>query len=853
MGIDLNQFQQAFYEESLELLSDMERILVGFNISNPESEIINKLFRIVHTIKSNSSAFGFMPITDFSHSIETLMGRVRSNQYVLRQSDISFLLLATDCLRSMIVDLQNSREIDANLSVQLGEMLEKTLGKSSAKDKQETFSSIPQKKILGWEIYFTPSAKIIGSNFDPYHLFKMLEKLGEIEVIPDIASLPNLHELNPEKCYIKWKIRVKNPNISEQDINEVFAWIAQKFSLEIMPIYYEITPKENAKPIEAETVAEVTAALSSTATIPNTDELQQVKITKETVETEALSTIRVSVDKIDSLVNIVGELIITQSILERESENLKEGSEALLDTLNKLKQNCRELQEKVMRVRMVPISFAFTRFYRMVRDITINIGKQVELKVFGEQTEVDKTMMEKLSDPLTHLVRNSIDHGIESPEKRVAVGKPPIGTIELSASQKGGKIIICVIDDGAGINKEKILKKAIEQHLIDENAVLTDEQIYEFIFQPGFTTAEKVTEISGRGVGMDVVKKNIDALHGTISITSEPGKGSTIKLIFPLTLAIMDCQLVRLGLQTYVIPLISITEIIRIEKQNIHALEKNSDFYYLRGIYVPIINLSVQLGISEQKESIVDKFLIIVNLNEQFYGLVVDDLLSQQQVVIKNLEENCKKNIGISGATVLGDGSVALILDINGIINATNITSLGKLQVETNITANEPKLIPKLSNTIKENTQFLIFKLGEYEYGIDMKNVIEIRDLTKVTKIPGTSSYLQGVINLRGIIVPVMNLKIIFDLFESGEASSASSIIVLRSVYERRQINVSILVDAVSDTCYAKDCTVTETPDYDSFALKAFMQGVITMGNRMIAVLDVDSLVLIDFPHERIG
>jgi len=840
MTIDLNQFHQAFFEESLEIVEEMEHALLQFNISTPDKDVINQLFRSIHTIKGNSATFGFNVISEFAHAIETLLGRVRSDQYTLTQEDMNFLLQSTDCLRAMVIDLQNHRKIDENQSKQLWEILDGILDTSIKK------TSIPEEKqkvqadnkIVGWKINFQPSKTIFNSNFDPYQLFKMLKDFGQLEVKVDTSNFPDFKDFNPKECYLKWKLTLLKTEITESELKELFAWINQDFEMKICPFTneneQEFPPTPNVPDKSREEIKSSSSMDKPEKELAVADNADQ-----------AFSTIRVSVDKIDALINMVGELVITQSILEKESAQLpKKDSEHLLEGLAQLNQNCRELQEKVMRVRMVPISFAFTRFHRMVRDLALKIGKQVELKISGEQTEIDKTMMEKLIDPLTHLVRNSIDHGLETPEKRVAMGKPPIGIIELIAYQKSGQIIICVQDDGAGLNKERILQKAKEQHLIKEDAVLTDDKIYELIFQPGFSTAETVTEISGRGVGMDVVKKNIEALHGTISLYSEPGIKSIITLTFPLTLAIMDCQLVKIGKQIYIIPLISITEIIKIEKNDIHFLEEGGEFYYVRGNYIPVINLAKHLAISSEENDISQKFIIVVSLNKNYYGLIVDDMLSQQQVVIKNLN-NCKKSIGISGATVLGDGNVALIIDINGIITLTHSSENKQKIIPDTLSTNATKNIATAS-FIKEEMQFLIFKLGNNEYGIDMQNVVEIRNLSKITEIPGTAPYIKGVINLRGIIIPVMDLNARFNLDYAKEIKTSPIIIVLKVIHEHHEISMSILVDAVLDTCYAQDYAVTETPDYESSNLRNYLQGLITIGNRMIAILDVGNLILSD-------
>jgi two-component system chemotaxis sensor kinase CheA len=387
--------------------------------------------------------------------------------------------------------------------------------------------------------------------------------------------------------------------------------------------------------------------------------------------------IRVSVEKIDELMNTVGELVITQAMLSQLGSKLEGNTaEKLRAGLAQLERNMRELQESVMRVRMLPINVVFSRFPRMVRDLAQRLGKQVDLKLTGEQTELDKTVLEKIGDPLVHLVRNSIDHGIEMPEKRTAAGKSPAGTVHLDACHRGGNIAVEVSDDGGGLDKNRILAKAKERGLVGANDVLTDEQIYELIFLPGFSTAEKTTDVSGRGVGMDVVRRNIKELGGKIELRSEYGKGSRTIITLPLTLAIVDGQSVSVGGETYIVPLISIVESMQLKASSVSRLSGRGEVFSFRGYYLPIIRLHELFGI-EPRTRVLDEGLVVVAEGEghQRIGLFVDDLLGQQQVVIKSLEANYGHVEGVSGATILGDGSVALILDIPGLIRATSIRS----------------------------------------------------------------------------------------------------------------------------------------------------------------------------------
>ena len=384
------------------------------------------------------------------------------------------------------------------------------------------------------------------------------------------------------------------------------------------------------------------------------------------------TSIRVSIDKVDELINTVGELVITQSMLGQfgEVEQLTNAHlEKLRDGLAQLERNTRELQESVMRIRMLPISFTFQRFPRLVHDLSTQLGKKVQLKMSGEQTELDKTVMEKIGDPLVHLVRNSMDHGIETPDKRIAAGKPATGVVHLNAYHQGGNIVIEISDDGGGLDKDKILAKARASGLLGQEDVLTDEQIYDLIFQPGFSTADKVSDVSGRGVGMDVVRRNIRSLGGMVDIKSKPGLGSTFTIRLPLTLAILDGQLIRVGGEIYIVPLVSIIESVQIYRDKVNVISGKGEVYKLRADYIPIVRLYHIFDLEPDAKTLDKGLLVVVEAEGSKVALLVDELLAQQQVVIKSLETNFKKVEGLSGATILGDGTVALILDITGLFD----------------------------------------------------------------------------------------------------------------------------------------------------------------------------------------
>ncbi|MGB5605924.1 MAG: chemotaxis protein CheA, partial [Gammaproteobacteria bacterium] len=456
-------------------------------------------------------------------------------------------------------------------------------------------------------------------------------------------------------------------DISREAITAAFDWAEGDCELEITPLdeLDAVTPSPAAAPAADEKTAR-TAGVADAASA----DAQPPARRKESGGKESGS-IRVAIDKVDDLINLVGELVITQSMLSQAGEQLNAVAsktvDGLLDGLAQLERNTRELQESVLQIRMLPISFSFSRFPRLVRDLSSKMGKQIELKITGENTEVDKTVLEKIGDPLVHLVRNSLDHGLETPEKRKAAGKPETGTLHLSARHEGGDIVIEVSDDGAGINRDVILRKAQEKGMVAADEELSDQRICNLIFEPGFSTAEQVSDVSGRGVGMDVVRRNIRDLGGNVSIESLAGTGSTVTIRLPLTLAILDGQLARVGSETYIVPLVSIVESLQIDAANVNNITGQAEFYRLRDDYIPIIRLNRIFGMGDGTLDLEEGLLVVVESDGQQVGLFVDRLMGQQQVVIKSLETNFRQLPGVSGATILGDGTVALILDVHGL------------------------------------------------------------------------------------------------------------------------------------------------------------------------------------------
>lgn len=665
MSIDLSQFHDVFFEESFEGLGIMETELLNLDYKNPDEEEINKIFRAAHSIKGGSGSFGFNEITNFTHVLETLLDEVRAGKHQLNQEEVNLLLTSVDCLRDMLGAAKDKTSVDEEHILDVQNQLEAALGNEVSSDASDETINVESSSIEGWNINFSPYHDLYRTGNDPQRMFRELEELGELSVAANINNLPPFDKYDVEECYLSWNLTLKG-NISEDQVKEVFEWVEDECDLNITVIESERT--EQVSDAQQDNIKEVEPAKDRRTGDRRAEERRRTD--RRSSGNSESSSIRVNIDKIDALINMVGELVITQSMLGQIGEDFDvKNIEKLNDGLKQLERNTRELQENVMQIRMLPISFSFNRFPRLVHDLSSKLNKKIELKLSGESTELDKTVMEKIGDPLVHLVRNSLDHGIEMPEDRVAAGKPETGTIHLNAYHEGGNIVIDIEDDGAGLNTEKILAKAIERGIVKEGEKLPDNKINELIFHAGFSTADVISDVSGRGVGMDVVKRNIQDLGGVVEVRSEVGKGSVFTIRLPLTLAILDGQLIRVGSQTYIIPLISIIESLQINTNNMKSIASDTELYQLREDYIPILRLHNLFNIECDSTSLERGLLVVVEAEGHKVGLFVDDLLAQQQVVIKSLETNYKKVPGLSGATILGDGTVAMILDVSNLID----------------------------------------------------------------------------------------------------------------------------------------------------------------------------------------
>nr|WP_298120027.1 chemotaxis protein CheA [uncultured Pseudoxanthomonas sp.] len=655
MNMDMQRFHATFFEESREGLEAMEAGLLSLEQGNRDGDLINSIFRAAHSIKGGSATFGFDAIAGMTHVLETLLDELRAGQRAVSPPAVDAMLASVDVLRALLAEAEHGTPADPAAVQAMKDRLNAVLSGQDAPAATPAAAAKADETPEGWKIGFTPAPSLFMSGNDPLRILRELEHLGPLEIACRMERLPGFEQIDPLEAYLAWDLGLIG-KVPRSAVDDVFAWVVDDCELDIQPMQRNAAPVE-AVAIAAQPVATVTA---SGAQAP----AGAAPAANDTAETS----IRVSVDKIDGLINLVGELVITQAMLKQVSGLLDQAQcERLFAGLDLLERNTRDLQEAVIGVRMLPVDAVFRRFPRLVRDLSARLGKQVRLRTIGEGTELDKGLIERIADPLVHLVRNSIDHGLELPDARREAGKDETGTITLAASHQGGHIVIEVSDDGRGLNRERILAKAAERGLaVPENP--TDGQVWDLIFQPGFSTAEAVTDLSGRGVGMDVVRRNIQALGGEVQLESASGSGTRVVIRLPLTLAILDGMGVSVGEETLILPLGYVLEALQPQAEDVRTVAGDGRVLRVRGEYLPIVSLNDYYCYGQSDAE--DPLVVVVEADGQKLALEVDELIGQQQVVVKNIENNYRRIDGISGATILGDGRVALIVDVGGLVRA---------------------------------------------------------------------------------------------------------------------------------------------------------------------------------------
>ncbi|WP_260733955.1 chemotaxis protein CheA [Escherichia coli] len=640
MSMDISDFYQTFFDESDELLADMEQHLLVLQPEAPDAEQLNAIFRAAHSIKGGAGTFGFSVLQETTHLMENLLDEARRGEMQLNTDIINLFLETKDIMQEQLDAYKQSQEPDAASF----DYICQALRQLALEAKDETPSAVTRLSVVAKS---EPQDEQSRSE-SPRRIILSRLKAGEVDLLEE--ELGHLTTLTDVVKGTDSLSAILTGDIAEDDITAVLCFVIEADQITFETV--EVSPKISTPPV-----------LKLAAEQAPTGRVEREKTTRSSESTS----IRVAVEKVDQLINLVGELVITQSMLAQRSSELDPVNHGdLITSMGQLQRNARDLQESVMSIRMMPMEYVFSRYPRLVRDLAGKLGKQVELTLVGSSTELDKSLIERIIDPLTHLVRNSLDHGIELPEKRLAAGKNSVGNLILSAEHQGGNICIEVTDDGAGLNRERILAKAASQGLtVSEN--MSDDEVAMLIFAPGFSTAEQVTDVSGRGVGMDVVKRNIQEMGGHVEIQSKQGTGTTIRILLPLTLAILDGMSVRVADEVFILPLNAVMESLQPREADLHPLAGGERVLEVRGEYLPIVELWKVFNVAGAKTEATQGIVVILQSGGRRYALLVDQLIGQHQVVVKNLESNYRKVPGISAATILGDGSVALIVDVSAL------------------------------------------------------------------------------------------------------------------------------------------------------------------------------------------
>jgi len=713
--------KQTFFQECEEQLAELEEGLLAIEREEGDLETINAVFRAVHSIKGGAGAFGLDDLVRFAHTFETTLDGMRSGKLEITPQIVKLMLRSADILSDLVRISRDGGEMDAGRVAQMTDELARTGGAgpvapAAAAPQPPAFEPLaagegePQVDEFGFapvqisfdtliaddeaagirqavHIRFTPKPELYAKANDALRLLRELGRLGEMEVSCDASAVPLLGELDPEGAYLTWDITLTG-DLDEKAVREVFEFVEFDCDLSIDtavagPVMDESDAAQTVQAILAQVAAEEAAGQERHAA-PQAEAPAPVRAAPPAAQAASAApqqaansqapqpgaTIRVDLDRVDRLIDLVGELVINQSMLAQRV--MEAGIARLSDVavgLDDLEHLTREIQDSVMAIRAQPVRPIFQRMSRVVREVADMTGKSVRLVTEGENCEVDKTVIERLADPLTHMIRNAIDHGLEKPEDRLAAGKPEQGVVRMVAAHRSGRVVIEVSDDGAGINRSRVRQIAVDRGIVAEDAQLSDAEIDDLIFAPGFSTAAAISDVSGRGVGMDVVRRSIQALGGRITITSRPGLGTTFTLSLPLTLAVLDGMVVNVAGQTLVVPLSAIVETLQPKAQDVHGLGEKARVIGIRGAFIPLIDVGCVLGYrDEEADPLASVAMMVETENQSQCALLVDGIVGQQQVVIKSLETNYGHVFGVAGATILGDGRVAVILDVDAIV-----------------------------------------------------------------------------------------------------------------------------------------------------------------------------------------
>lgn len=649
MSLDLSRFHATFFAESLDGLGTVEQELLQLEQHGHSKETLDAIFRVVHSLKGSAGSLGFGVIAELAHEMESVLDRLRQGTADVTPECTNVLLRGVDCLRNWIIASEAQEQVDAaagagivrELQLMLNAMSGTAAGAGAATERAEA----KEKSKRHFVIVFRPAQDFFHSGNDPARFIEELAHLGKVSCTVDLSALPDVNAFVPTTCYLAWRIALET-EVESGDIRDVFEWVS------------------NCCALEVEQVADVVARATEPAALPMR---RADDVATESRRDTGMVNMHVRTEKIDDLVNLVGELVITHTMLKQSTQQLDAIKDArAVSVFAQLERNVQDIQERVLSIRMMPVNHVFGRFPRLVRDLGLQLGKAIELKISGEQAELDKSVIEQLVDPLTHLVRNALDHGIELPADRLAVGKPAKGTLSLHAEHRGGRFVITVVDDGRGINPEMVKRRAVQIGLIQEDEFV-ESMTYGLLLRPGFSTAQKVSSVSGRGVGLDVVSQNVRKLGGSLDITSEIGKGTTFTINLPLTLAIVDGMIVGAADERYIIPITFIRECLQVAATQVQSVVGQGHVIQLRGEYISVLKLSDICALQDEAPS-EQSVLVVLEVENRTIALQVSELLGQDQVVIKSLEANYRKVDYMAGASILGDGRVALILDVTEIV-----------------------------------------------------------------------------------------------------------------------------------------------------------------------------------------
>lgn len=692
----------TYRDEASELLAELETSLLDLEATPDDNDLINRVFRAMHTIKGSGAMFGFDEISEFTHEVETVFDLVRNGKMTVTKRLLDLTLQSRDHISALLDASAGVGDVDRSQGDQIIANLRQLVPQPEQPEKGSNEIPAIQLPLVSeaeladektWRIRFRPLREILLSGTNPLSLINELRGLGTSHVVAQLDEVPALSELNSEHCYIYWDI-ILTTTRGEDAIKDVFIFVEDDCEIKIEMIdssglidcelgYKKLgdilVERGDLSPVEMQKVLKSQKRFGELLVeqgIVTPEKVQSALVEQLHVKSvrqersaappqEAAASIRVPAEKLDQLINLVGELVTVQAHLSQVS--LSGGDSTYIAISEEVERLTNELRDTALNIRMLPIGSTFSKFKRLVRDLSQELGKEIEMETFGAETELDKTVIEKLNDPLVHIIRNSIDHGVEMPEARRAAGKTSAGTVQLGAEHSGDSVLITIRDDGAGLDRDAIRAKAVERGLLPENAEISDKEIYAQIFAPGFSTAAKVTNVSGRGVGMDVVKRGIDGLRGSISVDSVRGSGTTITLKIPLTLAIIDSLLVKIGKDHYVLPLTSVEECIELTREDL-ANSHGRNLANVRGTIVPYIQLREHFQITGPRPEI--EQIVIADIHGTKVGFVVDHVVGEHQTVIKTLGKIYRDVKGISGATILGDGTVALILDMGVLLHS---------------------------------------------------------------------------------------------------------------------------------------------------------------------------------------